>query len=75
MRWYDDFSIVLGLGEWLIDNDILTTPQGVQRYYEKPWKYELEYRMYVRWLNSPDEQEREMIVELTQNEEYEEADD
>ena len=42
-QWWMDFGEVLELGSALVEDGTLDTPESVVYFFEKPWKYSLEY--------------------------------
>lgn len=43
-RWCDDYANVTALGGWLVTEQCFNADQ-LQAYYEKPWKWEREFRV------------------------------
>ena len=47
MKWYNDHDNVVGLARWMEKMDLWVSTAEVIYFMEKPWKWTLEYELWV----------------------------
>ena len=62
VRWYEYVSNVSDLAEWMTEECLFTTPEQVVRFFQKPWKWEVEFHCYQAHKNAKTDERREYCV-------------
>lgn len=62
MSWHEDHSNLIGLATWLESESLLGDASEAIAFFEKPWKWDREYHLWVLWKSSNDPDWQEHIV-------------